>query len=131
MAVGPLRLVTTHLRGSQVSYQFERDSSNLGTAPAPDEKKLGPNATAGLPYRCLRLCLAGAIGILVFSAAVRRLHSRPEHFVPTAMSFPAWHDTHPTAKIDSRCVGLHRPAHSGDLRHRACRFRTHRKCDGP
>src|SRR5688572_28674432 len=131
MAVGSLRLVTAHVRGCQISSPFERGSSNLGAGRAHNEKKLVPNSIAGVSYRRVRLCLAGTNRILVFSAAVRRLHYRPEHFVPTTMSFLAWSDTIPTAKIDSGCVGFRRPAHSGDLRYRTYRFRTHRKGDGP
>ena len=75
-------------------------AANLGTAQH-QEKKPGPNATAGVSYRRGRLCLAGTDRILVFSDPVRRLHSRADHFVAATMSFPAGADTLSTTKIGS------------------------------
>ena len=76
-----------------------------GTAALDKEEKLWPHAIAGLSYRGGRLRLAGTNRVLIFSAAVRCLHSRPEHFGTPAMSFPAWSDTHPP-KLIANALGF-------------------------
>ena len=59
MAVGPIRLMPTHVCRQQTSYRRGWPSPKLGTARARDEGERGPNATAGLLCRRGRLRLAG------------------------------------------------------------------------
>ena len=69
----------------QIIYELKRASPSLSTAPH-GKKKPGPNETAGMSNRRVRLCVAGTNRILVCSVAVRRLHYRPGHFVTPTMS---------------------------------------------
>jgi len=82
MAVGPVRLIPTHVCRRQISYRRGRHSPKLSTARPRDDREPGPNAPAGLLCRRGRLRLAGTKGILVFSDPFRRLHSRHRRFVP-------------------------------------------------
>src|SRR6266436_5783826 len=59
MAVGPVRLMPTHVCRQQISYRRGWPSPKLGTARARDEGERWPNATAGLLCRRGRLRLAG------------------------------------------------------------------------
>ena len=124
MAVGPLRLMPTHVCRQQINYRRGQPSPKLGTGRARDEGKRGPNATAGLLCRRGRLCLAGTKGILVSSDPVRRLYFRYWRLVRDPVSVPARPESVPTARSHSRRAPLHRPAHSGNLRHPASRLRT-------
>ena len=84
MAVGPVRLMPTHVCRRQISDRRGWPSPKLGTPRARDEGERGPNATAGLLCRRGRLRLAGTKGILVSSNPVRRLHSSGSAFGPRA-----------------------------------------------
>src|SRR6266478_4616860 len=59
MAVGPVRLMPTHVCRQQISYRLGWPSPKLGTARTRDEGERGTNATAGLLCRRGRLRLAG------------------------------------------------------------------------
>ena len=59
MAVGPVRLMSTHLCRQQITYRRGWPSPKLGTVRARDKRERGLNATACLPCRRGRLRLAG------------------------------------------------------------------------
>src|SRR5450631_4167459 len=102
MAVGPIRLMPTHVCRQQFSCRRRWPSPKLGTARARDEEDRGPNATAGVLCRRGRLRMAGTKGILVSSDPVRRLHFRHRRLVRGPVSVPARPELHPTARSHSR-----------------------------
>ena len=128
MAVGPVRLIPSPVCRRQISCRRGRRIPKLGTTRARDDGERGPHASAGLLCRRGRLRLAGTKGILVsselhfavFILGVGVLSAWP-------VSIPARPEPHPTAGSHRRRPALHRPAHSGNLRHPACRLRAHRK----
>ena len=118
MAVGPVRPMPTHVCRRQNSCRCARRRR------AREDREPGADAPAGLRRRCGRLRLAGTKGILVSSISVRRFHCRHPRFIRQPLSIPAWTEPHPTARSHRRLFAFHRPAHTGNLCHPACRLRT-------
>src|SRR4029453_19217435 len=125
VAVGFIRFPPSPVCRRQNNCRSGRRGSRPVTTP---DKETERRFTTLIDLRggrgCLRL--AGTTGILVSSDRAQHLHSRSFCYVRQSESIPARPQPLPTSRKDRRRVGLHRPAHSGDLRYPAGGFRNHR-----
>ena len=104
------------------------DAYGTAQSSAPPARALAKNV--GL-MRLLACAIAAVVYVwqeqkeFAFSqASVGRRHSRRRLFVHLLVFVPAGPKPRPTARSDCRRSALHWPAHTGNLRHPACRLRT-------
>ena len=128
MAVGPVRLMPA---------PYMSTADRLPTWTAQLKARQHPRGATTENAGLMRL-LACFVAAVVYVWQEQREFSFPQiHFAVFILGvgvlslglclFRARPEPHPTARSHSRRPALHRPAHSGNLRHPACRLRTHCK----